>query len=195
MSSQGQMRAKSSEIQELTQELMHKKEEKKCEAIKKIISYMTIGKDVSSLFFPVMKCLELQSLEIKKLVYLYIIHYSRQRPDDAIMVIAAFVKDATNKTNPLVRALAVRTMGCLRVKNLNAYLMDPLAAALKDTDSYVKKTAVMCVPKVYELTPELVEQHKMIEELQSIIGKDNNSNVIANTIISLAEISEMKGAN
>ena len=101
------MKAKSSEIQELTQELMHKKEEKKAEAIKKIISYMTIGKDVSALFFPVMKCLELPSLEIKKLVYLYIIHYSRQRPDDAIMVINMFVKDATNKSNPLVRALAV----------------------------------------------------------------------------------------
>ena len=93
------MKVRNSEITELTNELMHKKEEKKAEAIKKIISYMTIGKDVSSLFFPVMKCLELQSLEIKKLVYLYIIHYSRQRPDDAIMVIAAFVKDATNKQN------------------------------------------------------------------------------------------------
>jgi len=119
------MKPKTSEIKELTQELMHKKEEKKCEAIKKIISYMTIGKDVSSLFFPVMKCLELQSLEIKKLVYLYIIHYSRQRPDDAIMIIASFVKDATDKSNPLVRALAVRTMGCLRVANLNTYLVDP----------------------------------------------------------------------
>ena len=60
--------------------------------------------------------------------------------------------------------------------------MDPLAQALKDSDAYVRKTAVMCVPKVYELTPELVEQHKLIEEVQSILEKETNSVVISNTL-------------
>jgi vesicle coat complex subunit len=53
----------------------------------------------------------------------------------------------------------------------------------------------MCVPKVYELTPKLVEEHKMIEEIQSILEKETNSVVIANAIISLAELSELKGSN
>jgi len=193
--SSGSMSIKNSEIKELIAELGSKKETQKVEAIKKVIVYMQVGKDASALFFPVMKCLELQNIEIKKLVYLYIIHYSRQRPDDAIMVIAAFVKDATNKSNPLIRALAVRTMGCLRVKNLNSYLIDPLLQALKDTDPYVKKTAVMCVPKVYELTPELIEENKIIEEVQEILNNDTNSVVVANTIISLEELSRLKGKN
>ncbi len=47
---------------------------------------MTVGKDVSPLFQPVIKCLEYHDIELKKLVYLYIINYSRTRPDDAIMV-------------------------------------------------------------------------------------------------------------
>jgi AP-1 complex subunit beta-1 len=38
---------------------------------------MTIGKDVSSLFFPVLKCVETNNLDLKKLVYLYIINYSK----------------------------------------------------------------------------------------------------------------------
>lgn len=38
---------------------------------------MTVGKDVSALFFPVLKCVETQSLEMKKLVYLYIINYAK----------------------------------------------------------------------------------------------------------------------
>jgi len=33
--------------------------------------------------------------------------------------------------NPLIRALAVRTMGCIRVDKITEYLCDPLAAALK----------------------------------------------------------------
>jgi len=86
-------------------------------------------------------------------------------------------------------------MGCLRVKNLNSYLIDPLLQALKDTDPYVKKTAVMCVPKVYELTPELIEENKIIEEVQEILNNDTNSVVVANTIISLEELSRLKGKN
>lgn len=33
---------------------------------------MNMGKNVSALFFEVMKCLEIPNAEIKKLVYLYI---------------------------------------------------------------------------------------------------------------------------
>lgn len=39
---------KNSEIKELTAELASKKEVQKVEAIKKVIAYMNVGKDVSS---------------------------------------------------------------------------------------------------------------------------------------------------
>jgi vesicle coat complex subunit len=61
--------------------------DKKKEAVKKVIAHMTIGKDVSPLFQSVIKCLEYPELDIKKLVYLYIINNSKNKPDDAIMVI------------------------------------------------------------------------------------------------------------
>lgn len=41
-----------------------------------------------------------------------------------------FVKDASDP-NPLIRALAVRTMGCIRVDKITEYLCDPLQRALK----------------------------------------------------------------
>ena len=42
-----------------------------------------------------------------------------------------FVKDA-NDPNPLIRALAVRTMGCIRVEKITEYLCEPLRKALRD---------------------------------------------------------------
>jgi vesicle coat complex subunit len=42
-------------------------------------------------------------------------------------------------------------MSCLRVPKLNEYLIEPLKLALSDTDPYVRKTAVLSVPKVYEI--------------------------------------------
>lgn len=92
MSSNMRWRNKDRELGELEAELNSKSNQKRAEAIKKIIGYMNVGKDVSSLFFPVTRQLELNSLEIKKLVYLYTIQYSKTRPGDAIMVINSFVK-------------------------------------------------------------------------------------------------------
>jgi vesicle coat complex subunit len=65
------------EIPELQVELNSTKFEKKREAVKKIIAAMTVGKDVSNLFPHVVKCMETTSLELKKLVYLYIINYAK----------------------------------------------------------------------------------------------------------------------
>jgi vesicle coat complex subunit len=58
----------------------------------------------------------------------------------------------------MLRALAVRTMGCLKVNKLNEYLADPLKDALRDKEPYVRKTAVLCIPKLYEVSPELVNE-------------------------------------
>lgn len=71
---------------------------------------MTIGKDVSMLFTDVVNCIQTANVELKKLVYLYIINYAKSHPDLALLAVNTFCKDA-NDANPLIRALAVRTMG------------------------------------------------------------------------------------
>ena len=153
---------------------------------------MTIGKDVSELFQSVIKCLEFDDIELKKLVYLYIINYSRNKPDEAIMVIQLFRKYIQNKSNPLLRALAVRTMGCLRVHKLNEYLLEPLKIALNDQEPYVRKTAALCIPKVYEVSPDLVNDHGVIELMLSLLQKEGNALVLANLVLALTEISAIK---
>eukprot|EP00959_Pyramimonas_sp_CCMP1952_P137315 2873647-Pyramimonas_sp.AAC.1 len=57
-----------------------------------IIAAMTVGKDVSSLFPDVVNCMQTENLELKKLVYLYLINYAKSQPDLAIMAVNTFVK-------------------------------------------------------------------------------------------------------
>ena len=109
------------------------------------------------------------------------------------MVINLFRKDAHKKENPLLRALAVRSFGCLRVPKLNEYLIEPLKEALLDDDAYVRKTAVLCLPKVYECTPELTNQSGLIEIMLNLLHKEGNALVLANLVCALHEISETKG--
>ena len=111
------------EIFELKNELNSDKKEKKREAVKKVIASMTVGKDVrlvienfkkgfflSALFPDVVNCMQTDNVELKKLVYLYLMNYAKSQPELAIMAVNTFVKDCEDP-NPLIRALAVRTMG------------------------------------------------------------------------------------
>jgi vesicle coat complex subunit len=53
---------------------------------------MTVGKDVSMLFMNVLKNIETANLELKKLVYLYLMYYAKSHPEKAIMGINTFRK-------------------------------------------------------------------------------------------------------
>ena len=104
--------------------------------------------------------MQTDNLELKKLVYLYLMNYAKSQPDMAIMAVNTFVKvrprtllafaypclsfmrpivivstilrlQDCEDTNPLIRALAVRTMGCIRVDKITEYLCEPLRKCLK----------------------------------------------------------------
>ena len=128
------------------------------------------------------------SVELKKLVYLYLMNYAKTNPDLAILAVNTFRRDA-NDRNPLIRALAIRTMGCIRVDKITEYLCEPLRRCLKDEDPYVRKTAAVCVAKLYDINPELAEDQGFIDTLRGLIG-DANPTVVANAVAALSEIAD-----
>jgi len=48
-----------------------------------------------------------------------------------------------------MRALAVRTMGCIRIERITEHLCESLKDCLADNDPDVKKTAAIAVGKLY----------------------------------------------
>ncbi|KAJ3091516.1 AP-2 complex subunit beta [Quaeritorhiza haematococci] len=173
---------------ELKADLNSEYKEKRKETVKKVIANMTIGKDVSSLFADVVKNMQTEDLELKKLVYLYLMNYAKSQPELVILAVNTFVKD-TDDANPLIRALAIRTMGCLRVEKIIDYLLEPLKKGLKDEDPYVRKTAAICVAKLFDLSPTMAIENGLVSILQDMLS-DRNPMVIANAVAALAEISE-----
>ena len=43
------------------------------------------------------------------------------------------------------------------------YLLDPLKKAIKDTDPYVRKTAAICIAKIYETHPDMVTEQGFLQ--------------------------------
>lgn len=180
---------KKGETFELKNGLVSQYKHERKDAIQRVIQAMTVGKDVSSLFPDVLKNIATYDLEQKKLVYLYLMNYAKTNPELCILAVNTFVQD-TEDPNPLIRALAIRTMGCIRVAKMVEYLEIPLQRTLADENPYVRKTAAICVAKLFDLNPEMCVEFGFLDELKKLLS-DPNPMVVANAINALSEIRDM----
>lgn len=69
------------------------------------------------------------------------------------------------------------------------YMEEPLRKTLRDESPYVRKTAAICVAKLFDLNPAMCIENGFLEILQELIG-DSNPMVVANSVQALSEISE-----
>lgn len=113
-------------------------------------------------------------------------NYAKSHPDLCILAVNTFVQDSEDP-NPLIRALAIRTMGCIRVDKMVDYMEEPLRKTLRDESPYVRKTAAICVAKLFDLNPAMCLENGFLEMLQEMIG-DPNPMVVANSVTALSEI-------
>jgi AP-2 complex subunit beta-1 len=91
-------------------------------------------------------------------------------------------------SNPLIRGLAIKTLGNLPHTMAMEQFGPVLKAGLKDKDPYVCKTAVLGVSKIYFADPELAQKEGYLDQLESLLDH-GNANVVANVVAALIEIS------
>ena len=91
----------------------------------------------------------------------------------------------------MVRALAIRTMGCIRIERILDYLVEPIRRGVKDSSPYVRKTAALCIAKVFDLSLEVADDCGFLEILQDLMMNDTNPMVVSNVIAALADIQSL----
>ena len=187
MGDKGLFKNTRNELTELKEELAEQNRDKQREAVKRVIGAMTLGVNVSSLFPDMLNCMHSPYLDVKKLVYLYVTTYAKAHPDMAVLAVNSFRKD-TMDANPLVRALAIRTMGYIRLEGLHEYLTDSLRKCCRDEDPYVRKTAAICIAKLHAMSPAQVEEGGFRDILVKELLVDANPMVVANSAAALLEI-------
>ena len=61
----------------------------------------------------------------------YLINYAKDKPELSILAVNTFVRD-TEHESPLIRSLALRTMSCIRIKDMIEYLVIVLSRCIDD---------------------------------------------------------------
>ncbi|CAA3030335.1 AP3-complex subunit beta-A [Olea europaea subsp. europaea] len=157
----------------------------KCEALKRLLALIAQGFDVSSYFPQVVKNVASQSLEVKKLVYLYLLHYAEKRPNEALLSINCFQKDLGDP-NPLVRARALRTLAGIRLHVIAPIILMAVGKCARDPSVYVRKCAANALSKLHDL--RLEEHTASIEEIVGILLNDNSPGVVGAAAASFASV-------
>ncbi|KAI3470742.1 hypothetical protein Pfo_027405 [Paulownia fortunei] len=157
----------------------------KCEALKRLLALIAQGFDVSSYFPQVVKNVASQSLEVKKLAYLYLLHYAEKRPNETLLSINCFQKDLGDP-NPLVRAWALRTMAGIRLHVIAPLVLVAVGKCARDPSVYVRKCAATALPKLHDL--RLEEHTAAIEEIVGMLLKDNSPGVVGAAAAAFASI-------
>ncbi|KJK80305.1 hypothetical protein H634G_04544 [Metarhizium anisopliae BRIP 53293] len=162
-------------------------------ALKRIVANMTMSNnDMVALFPDIIACMHIPSLEIKKMCFLYLVNYARVRPEIAVKAIPVLENDMEDQ-NPLVRALALRTMSYIHVKEFVEATVPIVKHMLRDNDPYVRKTAAFCVAKLYDHDRQMVERSDLIDRLNSLL-RDDNPTVVASALAGLMDIWERSDA-
>lgn len=164
------------------------------------------GRDVSEFFPDVVKNVVSQNIEIRKLVYIYLLRYAEQEPDLALLSINTFQKDLGDK-NQIIRAMALRVMSGIRVPVISPIVLLGIKKCVADMSPYVRKTAAHAIPKCYryDIVEEVLvtcctfsltnyvnsldpSQEDSLIEVVSGLLKDRSAITIGSTIMAFNEV-------
>lgn len=170
--------------QDLKEMLESNKESLKLEAMKRIVGLIAMGKNSSELFPAVVKNVASKNIELKKLVYVYLVRYAEEQQDLALLSISTFQR-ALKDPNQLIRASALRVLSSIRVPIIVPIMMLAIKEASADLSPYVRKTAAHAIQKLYSLDPDQKEQ--LIEVIEKLL-KDKSTLVAGSVVMAFEEV-------
>ncbi|VDM09639.1 unnamed protein product [Wuchereria bancrofti] len=159
------------------------KDNLKMDAMKRIINLVAKGRDVSELFPAVVKNVAAKNLELKKLVFVYLVRYAEEQQDLALLSISTFQR-ALKDPNQLIRASALRVLSSIRVPMIAPVMLLAIRESVRDMSAYVRKVAAHAIPKLYSLEENL--QPELIECIDYLLG-DKRTLVLGSAVYAFEE--------
>ncbi|XP_043090275.1 AP-3 complex subunit beta-1 isoform X1 [Puntigrus tetrazona] len=170
--------------EDLKEMLESNKESLKLEAMKRIVGLIAKGKNASELFPAVVKNVASKNIELKKLVYVYLVRYAEEQQDLALLSISTFQR-ALKDPNQLIRASALRVLSSIRVPIIVPIMMLAIKEAATDLSPYVRKTAAHAIQKLYSLDPD--QKEHLIEVIEKLL-KDKSTLVAGSVVMAFEEV-------
>lgn len=135
-------------------------------------------------FSAVVKNVASPNVEIKKLVYIYLLHYAESEPDLALLSINTIQKSLSDQS-PQVRAMALRVMSGIKVPVISQIVSLGIKKGCADMSPIVRKAAALAIPKCYRLDPNTLPQ--LLDYMSNLLG-DKQYYVVGPAVTAFLEV-------
>jgi AP-3 complex subunit beta len=161
--------------------------------MKWLLASISKGRDVSDFYPHVVKMVGASSLEVRKMVYMYLVQYADKDATTrelSLLSINSFQRGLAD-SEQLIRALALRVLTSIRIPDILQIQILGVQKCSKDNSPYVRKCAANALAK---LNPRCLEadnadlQEMLLDIMKTLLDHDSSTMVLTSTVIAFTEL-------
>ncbi|KAG7366515.1 adaptin N terminal region-domain containing protein [Nitzschia inconspicua] len=157
--------------------------------MKWLLASISKGRDVSDFYPHVVKLVGATSLEVRKMVYMYLVQYADHDSTTrelSLLSINSFQRGLAD-SEQLIRALALRVLSSIRISDILQIQILGVQKCASDTSPYVRKCAANALAK---LSPrcDAMQKDMLLQILQEMLNKDTSTMVLTSALIAFCEL-------
>lgn len=145
--------------------------------MKWLLACISRGRNVSDFFPHVVKLVSSSNLELRKMVYVFLVHYADHDSlcrELSLLSINSFQRGLAD-SEQWIRALALRVLSSIRVMDVLHIQILAVQKCARDESPYVRKCAANAVAKLFP--------HAMVDEKTNTIGSHTDNESLAKLLI------------
>jgi AP-3 complex subunit beta len=157
--------------------------------MKWLLASISKGRDVSDFYPHVVKLVGATSLEVRKMVFMYLVQYADHDATTrelSLLSINSFQRGLADHEQ-LIRGLALRVLSSIRIQDILQIQILGVQKSAKDSSPYVRKCAANALAK---LSPrcDAMQREMLLEIMKTLLDAETSTMVLTSTLIAFTEL-------
>jgi AP-3 complex subunit beta len=158
--------------------------------MKWLLASISKGRDVSDFYPHVVKLVGATSLEVRKMVYMYLVQYADHDATTrelSLLSINSFQRGLAD-SEQLIRALALRVLSSIRIPDILQIQILGVQKCSHDTSPYVRKCAANALAKLAPRCDAMQREMLLQVMKEQLLDKDTSTMVLTSALIAFCEL-------
>lgn len=157
--------------------------------LKKVVANIILNKtELASLMPDIVSIMAIDDFEIRRLCSHYVVHYAVLNAQQALFALSFYTRFADD-LNPALRALSIKTVSSVNLKEFNNTGFSLAKRLLQDKTPHVRTAAAFSVARLFQFDQKRTIAEGLVDDLNELLYDDNQM-VVMHTLASLSSITE-----
>jgi AP-3 complex subunit beta len=157
--------------------------------MKWLLASISKGRDVSDFYPHVVKVVGATSLEVRKMVYMYLVQYADHDATTrelSLLSINSFQRGLADHEQ-LIRGLALRVLSSIRIQDILQIQILGVQKSARDVSPYVRKCAANALAKLSPRCDEM-QREMLLDIMKNLLNTESCTMVLTSAIIAFIEL-------